>query len=201
MNSEDPATAKGDIFDDLENLSKTTEEIAPSERVLTSLTVRKPQRGEFVRCHPEIRATVNIYPDKENGLTYLVAPEALPALEAAVSGGGVRRCQVTLTANYGGAFFVWEVPVPSDSRTNRWSSTAFQGCEEASRSWVRISADLGAGEYVLHRRTLNDAKVPSWPAEIVSASDMLRLAYGAGGGGDLIDTADHEVLRRLRGEL
>jgi hypothetical protein len=60
---------------------------------------------------------------------------------------------------------------------------------------------MSAGEYVLHRRVLNDAKVPTWPDEVEDVSDLLRLAYGAGGGGDVIDSPDHEVLKRLRGEL
>jgi hypothetical protein len=194
-----PDAPKKDIFVDVEALSKTASEIAPSEKVLTSLPVRKPRRDEFIRCHPEFRVVVNVYQDKQNNVSYLVGPDALGELEAVA--GGVRRCQVTLTANYSGAMFAWEVPVPSDSRANRWTSTSFQGCEEASKSWIRVSADMGAGEYVLHRRVVNDAKVPTWPAEIQHVSDLLRLSYGTGGGGDVIESADHEVLKRLRGEF
>jgi hypothetical protein len=190
---------KKDIFADIEALSKSASEIMPSERILTSLPVRKPRRDEFVRCHADLRVSVNIYPDKVNNITYLVGPDALAAMEDV--GGGVRRCMVTLTGNYGGSFFAWEVPVPTDSRVNRWASTAFQGSEEATKGWIRVCADMSAGEYVLHRRVLNDAKVPTWPDEVEDVSDLLRLAYGAGGGGDVIDSPDHEVLKRLRGEL
>jgi hypothetical protein len=184
-----------DIFSDVAALSKSVEEIAPSERIVTSLQVRKPRKDEFIRVHPDIRVAISIYADVENRLDYLLGPDVIAEVETLV---GVRRVLLSLTATYGGEFFGWPVPVPSDVRANRWHATAFQAAEQATRGWIRLKA--ATQEYEIYRRTINDAKAPTWPEEVPDAEHLLRLCFGPGGGGDLIDDPDHELLKRLRGE-
>jgi hypothetical protein len=190
------AEAPKDIFDDVAALSKTVEEIAPSERIITSLQVRKPRKDEFIRIHPEIRVALNLYEDKEARVDYLIGPKVLEEVNNLV---GVRRVLLSLAATYGGEYFAWPVPVPADVRANRWHATAFQGAEESARGWVRLKA--ATSEYEIYRRTINDAKAPKWPEEVPDTGSLLRLAFGAGGGGgEVINDPDHEILKRLRGE-
>jgi len=184
--------APADIFSDIAALGISADELIPSQRVLTHLQVRKPKRDEWVRCHPALAVALNIYEDAENRATYLVMPAALEPMADLV-----KRVRLTLTASYSGVFFAWPVPVPADVRANPWHASAYAAAEVATRSWVRIAA--GAGEYSVHRRTVNEGKVPEWPGEISDVPTMLRYAFARVGGAEVIDTAAHPVVQRLLG--
>ena len=181
-----------DIFSDIAALGVSVDELIPSQKVLTHLQVRKPKKDEWVRVHPTLAATLNIYEDQEARATYLVMPAALEPMADLV-----KRVRVTLTASYSGVFFAWPVPVPADVRANAWHASAFAGAEVATRSWVRIAA--GDGEYSVHKRSVNDGKVPEWPGEIPDLPTMLRYAFAKVGGAEVIETTDHPVVQRLLG--
>jgi hypothetical protein len=185
-----------DVFSDLAKLALTAGEIAPSEKVLTILDVRKPRREEFVRCHPTITARINYYEDKETRAPYLIGPAVLEEM-ATLVGKGVCAVKLTLTASYTGSVFAWPVPIPADTRANRWHSTAFAAAEEASKHWVRLVA--GSGHYDVFRRAVNEGMVPVWPEEADTPEKMLRLAFSKVGGAELINDPDHSVIRALKG--
>lgn len=189
---EPPATSATDIFSDVAALGVSVDELIPSQKVLTHLQVRKPKRDEWVRCHTELAATLNIYEDNENRATYLVLPAALEPMADLV-----KRVRLTLTASYSGAIFAWPVVVPADVRANAWHASAFSAAEIATRSWVRISA--GDGEYSVHKRSVNDGKVPEWPAEIADLSTMLRFAFAKVGGAEVIESTIHPIVQKLMG--
>ncbi len=185
-----------DIFSDVVALSKSIDEIAPSEQILTSLDPRKPRKDEFVRCHPDIRVSLIIYEDKTNRVEYVLGPNVIQAMNDLV---GVRRVMLTLSANYQGEFFGWPVPIPADVRANRWHATAYQGCEQATRGWIRLKPSTNC--YLIYRREVENAREPVWPNEVRTPQELARLTYGGGGGGDVIDSLQHEVVRRLKGEI
>ena len=56
-------------------------------------------------------------------------------------------------------------------------------------------------EYHIYRRQLNEAKAPVWPDEVADVEQMLRLGFSGLGSGGVIDSLDHEIVRRLRGDL
>ncbi len=191
-NSEEVTPNTGDIFDDLAALGRPIDEIVPSEKVLTSLPVRKPKRDEWIRLHPEIHTRVYTYESREDNSWYVVLPTVVePMLDV------VRYVQLTLAVNYGGSAFVHPVPVPTERKPHRAHVTAFAGAEQAMREWVRIS--WNGGEYGIYRRQHSGAKVePAWPAEVTNPSEMLRFAAKAGGI-EVIDSLDHPVVRELQG--
>lgn len=189
-NSEEVTSNTGDIFDDLAALGRPIDEIVPSEKVLTSLPVRKPKRDEWIRLHPEIHTRAYIYESREDNSWYVVLPTVVePMLDV------VRYVQLTLAVNYGGSAFVHPVPVPTERKAHRAHITGFAGAEQAMREWVRIS--WNGSEYDIYRRS--SAKVePAWPAEVTNPSEMLRFAAKAGGF-EVIDSLDHPVVRELQG--
>lgn len=181
---------KRDIFDNLAALGRPIDEIIALEKLLTSLSVRKPKRDEWVRVHPTVHARVYTYEAREDNSFYIVLPEVVePLIDV------VRYVQLSLAANYSGSAFVWPVPVPTERKPHRAHVTAFAAAEKAAREWIRIS--WGKDEYEVYRRS--SAKIePAWPDEIVSASEMLRFA-SKGGGIEIIDSLDHPVVRALQG--
>ncbi len=191
-----PPTDEVDVFSDIARLGLSAEEIAPSEKVLSLLDVRKPKRDEFVRCHPEITARINIYEDSEDRSVYLVGPPVLERMGQLVQ-RGVKSVKLTLTANYGGGIFAWPVPVPADVKANAWHATAFHAAEEASMHWVRVVA--ANGRYEVFRRAVNEAMTPTWPAEADTVEKMLRLAFSKVGGAEVINDPEHPVILKLEG--
>jgi hypothetical protein len=182
--------ATRDIFDDLPYLGRTLDELTPSEKVLTSLEVRKTKKDEWVFCHLEIAARVNIYQPSDTQETYLILPEALEVL-----GDVVRHVCMTLAVNYAGEVFIWPVPVPMGRSPHKAHVSAAAAAKLATKQWTRIA--WKGSDYEVMRRTGN-AKAPQWPAEVSTASDMLRLACKPGGV-EIIETAEHPVVRELLG--
>lgn len=187
-----PTTHPPDIFDDIAALGISVDELIPSQKVITHLQVRKPKRDEWIRCHAELATNLNIYEDGENRTTYLVLPAALEPMADLI-----KRVRLTLTASYSGAIFAWPVVVPADVRANAWHASAFAAAEIATRSWVRISA--ANGEYAVHKRSVNEGKLPEWPAEISDISTMLRYAFAKVGGAEVIENTSHPIVQNLQG--
>ncbi|MBN8457480.1 MAG: hypothetical protein J0M04_06570 [Verrucomicrobia bacterium] len=190
QNTEEVTQKKRDIFDDLAALGRPIDEIVASEKLLTSLLVRKPKRDEWVRVHPTISARVYIYEAREENAHYIVLPEVVEPLRDVV-----RYVQLSLATNYSGGHFVWPVPVPTERRPHRAHVTAFAAAERAAREWIRIS--WGKDDYDLYRRS--SAQVdPVWSTEISTPSEMMRFVAKTGGI-EIIDTLDHPVVRALLG--
>lgn len=189
--TENVTLKKHDIFDDLAALGRPLDEIIASQKVLTSLPVRKPKKDEWVRLHPEIHTRAYIYEVFEERTCYVVLPSVVePMLHL------VRYTQLSLAVNYKGSAFVWPVPIPTERNPQSASISAFAGAELAMREWIRIS--WGGKEYEVYRRRSASAE-PEWPTEIGNASEMLRHASKAGAF-EIIDSLDHPVVRGLLGQ-
>ncbi len=71
--------------------------------------------------------------------------------------------------------------------------SALEAASRASGHWVRMASNMPLGAYDVYETAAN-WPAPQWPTE--SFSDLLRVAFK----GRLIDSLDHPVLKRLRGE-
>lgn len=152
--------------------------------------VRKPPKGQFVRVHPDpdySLATTTLTFDRED---YLVAPNMREAL-----GSSVQLRSLRLAVDRDGNAFVWPVPMPApNGRTNSWHQSAARASDMAKRSWVRVESNLTRGAYdVLVAK--GDLGEPKWPN--LDFKDVLRRAFE----GKYIDSPDHIVCKRLRGEI
>lgn len=160
---------------------------------LTTLPVRKPSKEWFVRCHPDpsYRLETYVLELKEDGEIYLVAPELWDQL----AGEGTFSPRLLVTSiNKQGTLFLWPIRLPSpDGRHDDWSRSAMEATSFASNGWVRIQSNMSLGAYEVFEATgsLGD---PEWPKS--PFGDLLRIAFKD----KYIDSLDHPVLKRLRGE-
>jgi len=81
----------------------------------------------------------------------------------------------------------------SSGKTDAWSVSALEAYEEAKRRWVRLSANMSLGAYEIFE-ALGELSEPEWPEE--SMDEIVRIAFR----NSFIESYDHPVLRRLRGE-
>jgi hypothetical protein len=165
------------------------------KKVLLSVPVRKPGRSEFVRVHPDFNyrlETAVIELKEDRGETYLVAQALWPELAGEVTFSP----RVLFTAvTRQGTLFLWPCRLPRpDGRRDEWQRTALEAADLAMKAWVRVTSNMPLGAYEVSQATgrLPD---PEWPE--TPFADLLRIAFRD----RYIDTADHVVLRRLRGEL
>src|SRR3954447_4883118 len=156
--------------------------------VLTHVPVRKPNRHEFFRVHPDYRLDTTVFTDKEERESYFVTPPMRAALV-----GEARPVILVLAITRQNALFIWPVPLPGeDGRRNAWTDTAQEAMRLAQEHWVRLMPDMGLGAYRIYRAEgqLSDPVWPDKPFE-----ELLEIAFRD----RVIDSPDHPVVRRLRG--
>lgn len=161
------------------------------KKVLLTIPVRKPSKTEWFRVRPgdEWRLETTIF--EAEGLdrtTYIVAPSLREEFGANLSAAVILTC-----VNRAGDVFLWRVKLPGpDGRANPWTESALGCAGEAVNSWCRMVANMGAGNYDLFTSTAGWPE-PKWPD--VEFPAVLKIAFRD----RLIDSADHPVLRELRG--
>ena len=102
---------------------------------------------------------------------------------------------MALTVNRNGTPFLWPVRLPGpDGKLDSWNTSAADAVVLAQSSWVRVAANMDLGAYELYEAPGIDAE-PKWPAEPMA--ELLTVAFR----GKMIDSMDHPVLKRLRGEV
>ena len=90
--------------------------------------------------------------------------------------------------------FLWPVKLPTpDGKQNEWHRSAAEAAERAMTCWLRIKADMALGAYAMFEAssTIPD---PIW--QTASLKDLLKIGFRD----KLVDSPDHPVIKRLRGE-
>jgi hypothetical protein len=161
------------------------------KKLLTTVPVRKPNRQDFVRVHPdsEYRLTpAAIIEVKEDREVYLVTPNMAQGLPGEFSA-------VTLftTINRQGTVHLWPVKLPaSDGRHNEWHRSAAEAAERAMKNWVRVTASMSLGAYEIFEAS---AELPeaAWPE--FSFQEILKIAFRD----RIVDRPDHPLVQKLKG--
>jgi len=192
--SDTAKASDGDELFDLEKLrlSQDFEAIVGVRKKITTVPVRKPHRQLFSRVHPDDswRLETAVLNDKEDRDTYLVSPEMWSELADEI----VPTVLFT-TLSRQGVVSLWPVRLPGkDGRHDAWSQSALEAAQVATKHWIRLAANMSLGAYEVFVAT-GDLPEPEWPS--VSFRELLQIAFKD----KFIQSPDHPVIRRLRGEL
>jgi len=163
------------------------------KKALTTVPVRKPSKEWWVRTHPDpsYRMETAVLELKEDRETYLVAPALWDEL-AAESTFSPRVMFASM--NRQNVLFLWPIRLPGqDGRIDEWNRSALEAATMAQEEWVRVAANMGLGAYDVFQTTA-DLPEPQWPE--LSFEQILRVAFK----NLFVNSADHPVLKRLRGE-
>lgn len=190
---ENPQPESADPFADLSKLrlSQAFTESVGTKKLLTTVPVRKPGKQEFVRVRPEseYRGAYAIIELKEDNEYYLLVPSIAEEIPEEF-----RSMMLYTAINRQRTVTLWPVRLPaSDGRRDDWQRSAQEAAERATRTWIRVVANKNLSAYELHEATGNILE-PEWPEH--TFQDLLRIAFRE----RLIDSVDHPVLKRLRGE-
>ena len=189
------AVAPADPFDPARlRLSQDFATAAGVKKALLNIPVRKPASTWFVQVHPDekYRLSTGFIEIKEDRELYLVAPELYSALAAEATFGP--RALFTAITRQGLVFF-WPIRLPGpDGRIDSWNASALEAATMASGNWCRVVSNFQLAGYEVFPAT-GELSGPQWPEE--KLSDLLRIAFK----NFYVDSVDHPVLRRLRGEI
>ena len=161
------------------------------KKLLTTVPVRRPNRQDFVRVHPDpaFRLTpAAIIELKEDREVYLVPPDMAQQLP-----GEFSVTTLFLTINRQNVIHLWPVKLPGpDGKHNEWHRSAAEAAERAMDGWVKISANMSLGAYEISE-AFGDLPDPVWPE--ISFPEILKIAFRQ----RFVDSADHPLVQRLRG--
>jgi hypothetical protein len=173
-------------------LSQDFQDSLGVKQALLTVPVRKPDKQWFVRTHPDeaYRITVAVIEMKEDRETYLVDPSLVEELASEIT----PKLLVT-TINRAGVVFLWPIRnVIKDGRQDEWSRTSMIAAGAATKDWIRLTANMSLGAYEVFKASDNLPE-PEWPKK--EFSELLETAFT----GRVIDSMDHDIVRRLRGGL
>jgi hypothetical protein len=161
------------------------------KKLLTTVPVRKPNRQDFVRVHPDPAyrltptAIIELREDRE---TYLLSPAIAQQLP-----GEFNVVTLYTAINRQGVTQLWPVKLPGeDGRQLEWHRSAAEAAELAMEKWVRVTANMSKGGYDLFEAS-GDLSEPVWPD--ISFEEILRIAFRD----RYVDRVDHPLLQKLRG--
>jgi hypothetical protein len=187
------ATQADNKFDPAKfRLSQDFQDNLGVKQALLTVPVRKPDKQWFVRTHPDeaYRISVAVIEMKEDRETYLVDPRLCEALASEIT----PKLLVT-TINRAGVVFLWPIRnVGKEGRQDEWSRTARIAAGEAKDHWVRMTANMSLGAYEIYKAG-DKLPEPEWPES--DFTELLQTAFQ----GKVIDTLDHDIVRKLRGEI
>jgi hypothetical protein len=178
---------------DLANLrlSQDFTETAGVKKLLLTVPVRKPHPQEFVRTHPSenYRMTMSTIELKEEREQYVVAANLVGELADEI----VPKTLLT-AVNRQGVVFLWPVRfATADGRQMEWHSSMREAAELATKHWIRVKANMGLGAYETFVAESITTE-PTWPD--LTFQELIRIAFRDG---RLVDSADHPLIKRLRG--
>jgi hypothetical protein len=161
------------------------------KKAIITIPVKKPNNQDFIRVHPgeDYRLPAAVVELKDDRETFLVTPEIARDIP-----GEYVTVTLFTCINRQGVLFLWPVRLPSsDGRQLEWHRSAQMAAEMAMKRWCRVKANMSLGAYEVFEASATIPE-PEWPDLTLEA--MLPIAFK----GMLVNSFDHPVLKRLRGE-
>jgi hypothetical protein len=163
------------------------------KKALLTIPVCKPDKSWWVRVHPaeDYRFQTAVIELKEEKELYLIAP----SLRQELATEATFALRYLFTAiNRQGVCFVWPARLPRpDGKFDNWGLSALEAAQMAQKTWVRVTSNQSLGAYEVFEAPAQLPE-PNWPD--VPFRELLRVAFKD----KFIDSLDHPVLRKLRGE-
>ena len=161
------------------------------KKAVLTVPVRKPNRQWFIRVRAgeEWRLQTGVIELADERETYLVDR----SLWSELAGEIIPKVLFTGMSRQG-VLFLWPVRLPGmDGRIDEWNRAALDAAQLATERWVSVRANMALGAYEVFEAT-GELPEPEWPE--LPFSKLVEIAFKD----RFIRSADHPVLRRLRGE-
>lgn len=178
-------------FEDFK-LSQDFESMVGIKKEILVVPVRKPDRQAWFQAHQgeEWRMPFALIEMKEDRETYLVSPQIYNELIGECIPKYLFCCQTRQ-----GIIFLWSIKMPGpDGRLDQWNQSALQIVTEYAGRWIRVVANLALGAYEVYTSEA-EFPPPVWPSE--GFHSLLKKAFR----GKIVESLDHPIIKRLRGQI
>jgi hypothetical protein len=163
-------------------------------RPTTTIPIRRPNRHEFFRTHPDEKYWRPVAFIEMDRTLYAVHPEMIRHLDEA----DIFYATFCLAISKSRELFFWPLK-ESKGRSNMWNESAFQIAKMATTKWVKIRSRLEDGKgggYYEPEIPLADFGDPVWPD--LTQKQLYDIAFK---GGRIVDRVDHLVIQKLTGQI
>jgi len=180
-------------------LPPTFEQGVTVKKLVTTVPIRKPKSGlEFFRIRPESEWVFRCFLlDLKEGEEekYLINPAITPEV---FSTGRLKPVTIYTGITFTGqVFFLSDIPLPdTDGKDNEYNRSRRVAYDLAETKWVKIQANKALGAYDIIE-AVSKLPEPVWPEDPATMEKALEIAFK----NNFIDSNEHPVLKRLRGEL
>jgi hypothetical protein len=152
----------------------------------------KLSKHRFSRVHPgkEYQFPCLAVEDKDNGESYVVAPNIQPYL-----GNNVTQKIIRLSVDSTGLpKLIFQPFNDQGGRQNHWHTSLNKAIVLAETSWVRVEAHMEAGQYSI-TVSQDDLGPPLWPEQ--NMDELVQEVFG----NNIIDSSDHPYIRQIQGRI
>ena len=162
------------------------------KQTLNSVPVRKPGKQAFIFLLPgeEWTTTVPALVTEEDRAYYLLTPEVAANEDPEL----IKIVRLSTYIERSGVIALWPVNLSRDGHSNPWTDSVLDIVTNMTGRWLNVRASQSHGAYLVSEPAM------VFPEPAVPAYSLARLASVAFKG-KVIDTSDHIVLKRLRGEV
>ncbi len=175
-------------------ISQNFGETVSVKKVMTSIPMKKPGKHTFFRVKVidgELSTFDCLLLEYENGIgkdVYFVKPDIANEISSEMV---PKRIYIAIDRQNN--LFLWPVKLPdSEGKLDSWNTTAHDAAKVASTEWARLRANQSLGNYEIHVAA-SKLSQPEWPE--MTLNEMLSLAMK----GKIIDSLDHPVIQKLKG--
>ena len=157
---------------------------------LVGMPVRKPERDEWFKVHPDYQQQGGILEFKSQKKIYWVSKKMQSQVEHDPC-FSFRLC--VLAVNRQGAPFIWPVRPngEADGAGPKWVQIPFAAMIQSKEKWTRLYWSQASNEHLIDSsELLDEPKFPDKPFP-----ELLKLAFKD----TMIDTVDHPAILELKG--
>ena len=160
-----------------------------TKKLVTTIPVRTHKKNEFVRVNPTMLAML-VWTLVDEQLTFVVTNDIADSLP-----GVVVAKELVPTISRQGTLFLWPLRIPGEhGRVDNWLTSAKEAAVHAVHAWVRVQANMDLGAFEMYE-AMGAIPDPEWPQ--LTMDEIVRIAVK----GRVIDSLDHPVIQKLRGEI
>ncbi len=183
-------------FDDLESLRARQDFVGQTgvKKILGTVPVRRPGPQDFFRVRPEreFRFEFHCIELRDDNEIYIVDQSMVRDLASEIT---LRTFYTVMTRQ--GVLTLWpaKTPNPDGGLGYEWQISAMRAAEMAMKQWVRIRGNRNLGAYEI-TVAADNLPEPEWPD--YSFNQICEIAFRDK---PIIKSFDHEVVKRLRGQI
>ena len=162
------------------------------KQTLNNVPVRKPGKQSFIYLPPgeQWTTTVSALVTEEDRAYYLLTPEVAANEDPEL----IKIVRLGTYIERSGVVALWPVNLSREGRSNPWIDSVLDIVTNMTGRWLNVRASQAHGAYLVCEPAM---VFPEPPMPAYNLARLVTVAFK----GKIIDSNNHIILKRLRGEV